>query len=304
MAQSENHLSDSHPSATLLDESLRNGRIHSAYLIAGPREPARALATHFARGLVCSSETRPCNACGDCERSGRESEITLDGSGKKGPLLRHLGDHPGVLWVERGADDTRVRIGQVRALQSALRLRADTRGAWRVAVIADAEWLNQEAQNALLRVLEEPPERTSLILVAQTSQGLLATLRSRCQRVLLPRKQIRLEDRELSERSQEWLARFPEFGRATIPELLDEAEAFRGARAPAAEAVAEFLETASLWLRERTLSRAGEVSVEEELRAWKTLQEGRKALAQRNANPQMVAERALLALHHALLPAG
>ena len=39
-------------------------------------------------------------------------------------------------------------------------------------MIADAEWLNQEAQNALLRLLEEPPPRTSLVLVAASSAGL------------------------------------------------------------------------------------------------------------------------------------
>lgn len=297
-------LLETHPSTHLLDESLRNRRIHSAYLIAGARDEAKKAAIRFARGLVCTGDSRPCNACSDCERSGRESENPLDGSGKKGPLMRHLGDHPNLLWVERGADDTRVRIGQIRALQNALRLRADGASTWRAAVIADAEWLNQEAQNALLRVLEEPPDRTSLILVAQTSQGLLATLRSRCQRVLLPRERAHVDDASLSARGREWLARLPELGRATIPELLDDAEAFRGARGPAAEALAEFLEIASLWLRDRTTERAGSASVEEELRAWKTLQAGRKSLAQRNANPQMVAERAILALHHALRARG
>ena len=84
-----------------------------------------------------------------------------------------------------------MRIGQIRAVQQALRLRSHE-GGRRAAVIADAEWLNQEAQNALLRLLEEPPPQTALLLVAATASGLLATVRSRCQRVAFPRPEPRL----------------------------------------------------------------------------------------------------------------
>src|SRR5512147_784867 len=168
----------------LLRRSLESGRLHSAYLLSGPPPGPREAALEFARGVVCSGPApRPCGSCPACHRSSERERIALDGSGKKGPLLRHVGDHPDLLWVERGADDTRVRIGQIRALQSALRLRA-AEGERRVAVIADAEWLNQEAQNALLRLLEEPPPGTLIVLVARSSAGLLATVRSRCQRVV------------------------------------------------------------------------------------------------------------------------
>ena len=167
-----------------LRESLVAGRIHSAYLLSGPGETPRDAALAFVRALVCEGDraAAPCENCGACRRSTVGDPIPIDGTGKKGPMLRHVGDHPDLLWVERGADDTRVRIGQVRQLQSALRLRGPENG-HRAAVIADAEWLNQEAQNALLRLLEEPPPRTSLLLVTQSPAGLLATVRSRCQRV-------------------------------------------------------------------------------------------------------------------------
>jgi hypothetical protein len=87
-----------------------------------------------------------------------------------------------------------------------------------------------------------------------------------------------------------------------VPELLDWAEEFRGARADAAAGVAALLETAGLWLRERVAARvgAGDTAVRPDLDAFRSLQLCRKALAQRNANPQMVAERALLALRGAL----
>jgi DNA polymerase III delta prime subunit len=183
-------------------------------------------------------------------------------------------------------------------VQQALRLRAHEDG-YRAAVIADAEWLNQEAQNALLRLLEEPPPRTTLVLVAATASGLLATVRSRCQRVAFARPEARLA--ELPERAA-LAERLDAVARLSLPELLDWAEEFRGARADAAANVAELLETAGLGLRERIAARAGagDTALRLELDAFRDPQACRKALAQRNANPQMVAERALLALRGAV----
>jgi len=289
--------------AGLLRQSLASGRVHSAYLLAGPGDEPRLAARAFVRGLVCAGAgERPCEACSACARSTARDEPTLDGTGKTGPLYRHVGDHPDLLWVERGADDTRVRIGQIRALQHALHLRSHEGGA-RAAVIADAEWLNQEAQNALLRLLEEPPERTTLVLVAASAAGLLATLRSRCQRVRFqapPRDG--LTDPHTAPERAALAARFAALPHSGLPELLDWAEQYRGPRAPAARAVGELLEAGCAWLAERVRGRVaqGDTPVDRELDAFAVLRECRRSLVQRNANPQMVAERALLALRDAL----
>ena len=279
--------------------SLETGRIHSAYLLSGPGEAPRETALWFVRALVCQrGEAGPCEECGACQRSLREGEILLDGSGKKGPLLRHVGDHPDLLWVERGQDDTRVRIGQIRALQAAFRLRSAEEGR-RAAVIADAEWLNQEAQNALLRLLEEPPPRTSLVLVAASSAGLLATVRSRCQRVAFPTDTTRSPlGPDASDEERTLVSRLEGLPDQGLADLLEWAESYRGPRAIAASAVGEFLGTASAWLRQRVAeaAQAGRRDLRRELDAFDTLKACRKSLIQRNANPQMVAERALLAL--------
>jgi hypothetical protein len=283
----------------LLRRALASGRVHSAYLLSGPGKAPREAALRFVRGLVCEGKDveRPCEACPACRRSTSREEVAIDGAGKKGPLYRHVGDHPDLVWVERGADDTRVRIGQVRAQQERLRPPAMSEGGWRAAVIADAEWLNQEAQNALLRVLEEPPPRTVLVLVTATASGLLATVRSRCQRVVFAPPPARLADDPETLALAERLAGTGALG---VPQLLDWAEEYRGARADAAQAVTGLLQTAALWLRDRVAERAGSGDLERELAAFAELQACRKSLAQRNANPQMVAERALLALHGAL----
>ena len=280
---------------TLLDRSVESGRVHSAYLVAGPGAAPRAAALRFARACVCSSgEATPCEACDSCRRSTVQEEIELDGTGKKGPLYRHVGDHADLLWTERGPDDTRVRIGQIRAIQYALRLHP-SEGGRRVAVIADAEWLNVEAQNALLRLLEEPPSATSLVLVTTSSAGLLATVRSRCQRVILREAETSaLDDPDRGE----LIERLASLSRASVPDILDWAEEYRGPRAIVAASVEMLLETGAALLRRRVEERidAGALGVESELSASRTLSECRKSLVQRNANPQMVAERALLAL--------
>ena len=287
----------------LLDRALGRGRIHSAYLLAGPGPGPRQAALAFVRGLVCRGEPpRPCEQCSDCRRSSTRDVIALDGAGRSGPLLRHVGDHPDLLWIERGASDTRVRIGQVRALQEALRLRtyegAESR---RAAVIADAEWLNAEAQNALLRLLEEPPPRTSLVLVATSSASLLATVRSRCQKLVF---RTAAADPLEEPGGRELARRLDELAGSGLPELLDWAEEYRGARAAAAEEVHRLLDTGSAWLRARVAAAVQEPGCDprRELDAHRTLVECRRHLDRRNANPQMVAERALLALREVIAP--
>jgi len=288
----------------LLERAIATGRVHSAYLLSGPGEAPRAAALRMARALVCRSEPsdRPCERCIECRRSGREAEaVEIDGRGARGPLYRHVGDHPDLLWVERGASDTRVRIGQIRAVQNALRLGANE-GGWRVAVVADAEWLNQEAQNALLRLLEEPPARTCLILVSASAAGLLATLRSRCQRVRFPvPPPTDPHDPAADEEARALAERFDALAATDVPGLLDWAEEFRGDRASAAARVHRLLEVGSSWLRARVHRAAADGrGARAELDAFRSLSRCRKDLDQRNANPQMVAERALLAVREAL----
>ncbi|HBZ72250.1 MAG TPA: hypothetical protein DEP35_21975, partial [Deltaproteobacteria bacterium] len=254
---------DAHTSAadeTPLRRAIATGRVHSAYLLAGPGPAPAAAALDFVRALVCVGDPpRPCESCTSCRRSAADrGEIALDGSGKKGPLYRHVGDHPDLLWLGRGQEDTRVRIAQVRALQAALHLRS-YEGKWRAAVIEDAEWLNAEAQNALLRLLEEPPPQTVLVLVAASAAGLLATLRSRCQRVRFPIPDTSpWRSPDASDDARQLMGRIEQIGAASLPELLDWAEEYRGARADASRAVELLLEAGGFWLRERVRSAARE----------------------------------------------
>jgi hypothetical protein len=144
-----------------------------------------------------------------------------------------------------------------------------------------------------------------LVLVSTSAAGLLATVRSRCQRYAFPAAtELDPDAPDAPEEARALSARLERLPGAGLIEILDWAEEYRGGRAEAAEAVARLLATASGRLRHdvRRRAQAGAPARELEARidAFRELQACRKALAQRNANPQMVAERALLALHGAL----
>jgi hypothetical protein len=290
----------------VLHRSLSSGRIHSAYLISGAGRPPRDAAEWFARALACTrddSPDRPCEQCDSCRKSRPlESPIELDSTGKSGPLYRHIGEHPDLTWVERAPDSTRVRIGQIRALQHTFRLGANE-GGRRVGVIADAEWMNVEAQNALLRLLEEPPDRTSLILVTRTASTIITTIRSRCVRIIHPAEErVVLRGPDATEETAALIDRFDGIEQLALPDLLDWAEEYRGPRAATAERVELLLGAASAWLRECTENRIHETDrdVHPLLDAYRDISSCRRDLVQRNANPQMVAERSLFAVRGAV----
>ena len=89
--------------------------------------------------------------------------------------------------IERGVDATgkqakEVSVSDVRKIAPFLRMTA-SEGGWRIAIVDDASSLNRAGQNALLKILEEPPPRTVLILVCDRPGMLLPTIHSRCRQI-------------------------------------------------------------------------------------------------------------------------
>ena len=292
--------------AEILYRSIENDRVHSAYLLTGSGGNPTKAGRDFARALVCARMSgSACEECDACHRSstvdGQGEEIlpiVLDGKGKRGPTYRHIGDHPDLYWVERGADDSRITIAQIRDLQNALRLGANE-GGRRVAVIDGAEWLTMNAQNALLRLLEEPPPLTTLVLVASHASAIIATIRSRSVRVRFSVDEgLGLRDAECPESVSQIVETLDQLSQKSIGALLDFAEQYRGGRAIAAEAVTELIDVSAQWLSDgvKASVERGEMPGTRRLDAHHSLQQLRRDLISRNANPQMVAERLLLGL--------
>ena len=172
------------PAVAVLEGLLRSGRVPHALLFQGPAGVGKATAARaFAAGLNCEGTGAvPCGLCPSC-------------------LLIDKDTHPDVLWVGRLSqkeierrDSSRlspyeaetaeadlgqwILVDQIRTLNGLVGLRP-RQGRRRVFIIDPAERMNREAQNSLLKTLEEPPERSVLILVSPRPHALLPTVRSR-----------------------------------------------------------------------------------------------------------------------------
>ncbi|MDE2333361.1 MAG: DNA polymerase III subunit delta' [Rhodospirillales bacterium] len=159
-----------------LAAAMASGRLHHAWLITGAEGIGKAtLAYRFARRLLAGP------ASGE--------SLALDPSH---PVFHRVaaGSHADLLTVERAADEkTRRRRAEIvvddtRAVAAFLHLTA-AEGGWRVVIVDGADTMNRNAANALLKVLEEPPPRSILLLLASSPGRLLPTIRSRCRRLAL-----------------------------------------------------------------------------------------------------------------------
>jgi DNA polymerase-3 subunit delta' len=107
--------------------------------------------------------------------------------------------HPGLLVLTRGIDSkgktlTTLTVDVIRRIDSFFGLTSGA-GGWRVAIVDGADYMNDSAANALLKRLEEPPMRATLILVASAPARLLPTIRSRCQQLhLRPLKKLEMSN--------------------------------------------------------------------------------------------------------------
>jgi len=151
------------------------GRVPHAVLLVGPDGVGKTtLAIDLAAGLLCTADlaSRPCRACRACRLVDSGGHLDLHRLGPVGPSRQ----------VVIGGPEAKFR--GVRELVSELALMPVEGGA-RVAVIEGADRMNEDAQSALLKTLEEPPAGVTIILCADQEGRLLPTVRSRCLRVRL-----------------------------------------------------------------------------------------------------------------------
>lgn len=156
-------------------EAWRGGRLHHAWLLAGPQGMGKAaFASRVARFLVTHGPT------------GGGEDMSLDDPGDlaAGKLV-DAGNHPEIIHLtrqvkEKGKDLARnITIDQIRQMIRRLHLSLSL-GAWRVVVIDAVDDLESDGANALLKTLEEPPAQTIFLLVSHSPGRLLPTIRSRC----------------------------------------------------------------------------------------------------------------------------
>ena len=164
-----------------LRRSLANGQLPHALLLVGPRHVGKmTLALNLAQALNCSTDTTPCGDCTPCRKiaQGKHADVQVIG----------------LIVGEDGKLKTEIIIDQVREMQRTASLKP-FEGRHRVFIIEEAELLNTEAANCLLKTLEEPPPAVTFILLAANVRALLPTVVSRCQKVALyPLSPARVEE--------------------------------------------------------------------------------------------------------------
>lgn len=169
-----------------LARAATSGRLPHAWMICGPQGIGKATLAHrFARFMLAGGAE---DAQDGLFGPGPEN---LDIPGDHSAVhLAMEGAHPNLRCLEPGWDPKAKRmrgeitVDGVRALHPFFGMTA-AQGAWRIAIVDSADALNRNAANALLKLLEEPPAKTLLLLVAHAPDRLLATIRSRCRRLTL-----------------------------------------------------------------------------------------------------------------------
>jgi DNA polymerase-3 subunit delta' len=178
-----------------LTRAFASGRLHHAWILHGPTGVGKRLAARLFAGLVLDPAAAPQDIAAFAPPEGTEDAALID-----------AGTHPDFVVIRKElaavsqSRELRDRkqlnipvdllretliggvIGEGRMMDAAVQ-RTPVRGRAKVFVIDEAELLEHEAQNVLLKTLEEPPPRTYIMLVTSREDRLLPTIRSRCHRV-------------------------------------------------------------------------------------------------------------------------
>jgi DNA polymerase-3 subunit delta' len=171
-----------HEAEQALLAAYRGGRIPHAVLIGGPQGIGKAtLAYRMAKFVLAHPD--PASAA-----VAAAQDLSVDAGN---PAARRVAmqSHPDLLTIERTLND-KGRLRQQIAIEDVRRSIAffgstAGEGGWRIGIVDALDEMNTAGENALLKILEEPPPRSLLFLVSHSPGGVRATLRSRCRRLML-----------------------------------------------------------------------------------------------------------------------
>lgn len=163
-------LSSLHGNERLKDQLSRQERgrgLSHAYIISGPAGSGRhTLAKQLAAVMLCTgSGEKPCGHCAACLKTAK-------------------GIHPDVISVTGPEEGKPITVDQVRALRADAYIRPNE-GDRKIYLLEGADRMNASAQNAMLKLLEEGPPYAAFLLIAGNAGGLLQTVRSRCEELVL-----------------------------------------------------------------------------------------------------------------------
>ena len=182
-----------------LAASLHKGHISHFYLISGPKGSGKhTLAKLLASAILCQGTHKPCGACGPCRKI-------------------ESGNHPDFITVE-DPEHKNVAVKIVRQIREDVFIRPNE-SAYKIYLFPQE--LGTEGQNALLKILEEPPKHGVFILLADNPEKLLTTVRSRCTELKLMALPEKILHRQLK-------MDFPQAGEEDIASAMDRSGGFLG----------------------------------------------------------------------------
>ena len=150
-----------------LQKAIESHRVSHAYILSGEAGMGRkTLAKAFAMTLLCEkSDREPCMQCHSCKQ-----------------ILS--GNHPDVIWVTH-EKPARLGVEGVRRQINDTILIRPYNGSYKIYMVDEAEKMTAQAQNALLKTIEEPPAYAVIILMTTNQEAFLPTIRSRCVQLAL-----------------------------------------------------------------------------------------------------------------------
>ena len=168
----------------ILRGCIARNRVPHALCFAGDEGIGKRLtAVNFAKALNCRREESNDLFAVNEEPSALSGLDEIDNCGVC-PSCRKIdkGNHPDVIMIAPEGDGGQITVSVIRELQGALSYKP-YEGKWKVAIIDNADRLNQSAANAFLQTLEEPSPESILILISSRPDMLIPTIRSRCQTI-------------------------------------------------------------------------------------------------------------------------
>ena len=145
-----------------LTKSLQEQRFHPVHMFIGPSSIGKLLtAQAMAQNILCKESTPACGTCAACRKVQKF-------------------EHENLKFIK--PEGLNIKIEQAREVIQFLNLRAVDSS--RVIIIDDADKMNPQTANALLKTFEEPPENDFFFLITATESSMLPTIRSRSQKVL------------------------------------------------------------------------------------------------------------------------
>jgi len=170
----------------VLRTSAETGRLAHSYVISCAEAGwGQELSILLVQWLFCQDSSRPCGHCRPCLQ-----------------VAAHT--HPDVMWLEPESKSRIISIEQIRDLNHVSNQKS-FEGGWKAAVILDAHRMTENAANAFLKTLEEPPPKSLFLLISDSPQKFLPTILSRCQRVNMGADADEAASSKVEQAMLEWL---------------------------------------------------------------------------------------------------